>query len=105
MTPTPPAGAPAAGPSSTAQASLYQQLCGHLAALKLHDAAEHLPAVLDAARAEGLGLTAALERLLASRSRPPRPGGWPPGCGSPACPPRRAWRTSTTTRNPGSTRT
>ncbi len=65
MTPTPPAGAPAAGPSSTAQASLYQQLRGHLAALKLRDAAEHLPAVLDAARAEGLSLTAALERLLA----------------------------------------
>jgi len=65
MTPTPPAGATAAGPSSTAQASLYQQLRGHLAALKLHDAAEHLPAVLDAARVEGLSLTAALKRLLA----------------------------------------
>jgi DNA replication protein DnaC len=48
-----------------AQASLYQQLRGHLAVLKLHDAAEHLPAVLDAATAEGLTLTAALERLLA----------------------------------------
>jgi len=64
MTPTPPAGATVAGPSSTAPASLYQQLRGHLAALKLHDAAEHLPAVLDAARAEGLSLTATLERLL-----------------------------------------
>jgi DNA replication protein DnaC len=52
-------------PSTTAQASLYQQLRGHLATLKLHTAAEHLPAVLDAARAEGLSLTAALERLLA----------------------------------------
>lgn len=52
-------------PSSPAQASLYQQLRGHLAVLKLHDAAEHLPAVLDAAHAEGLSLTAALERLLA----------------------------------------
>lgn len=30
----------------------------------LHDAAEHLPAVLDAAHAEGLSLTAARERLL-----------------------------------------
>jgi DNA replication protein DnaC len=52
-------------PSTPAQASLYQQLRGHLAVLKLHDAAEHLPAVLDAARDEQLGVTAALERLLA----------------------------------------
>lgn len=54
-----------ASPSSVAQASVYQQLRGHLATLRLHDAAEHLPAVLDAAVAEGLSLTAALERLLA----------------------------------------
>ena len=51
-------------PRTAAQASLYQQLRAHLAALKLHDAAEHLPAVLDAARAENLTVTAALERLL-----------------------------------------
>ncbi len=55
---------PAPVPSLSAQAGLYQQLRAHLAALKLHDAAEHLPAVLDAATAEGLTLTAALERLL-----------------------------------------
>jgi DNA replication protein DnaC len=52
-------------PSTTAQASLYQQLRAHLAVLRLYDAAEHLPAVLDAAIAEGLSMTAALERLLA----------------------------------------
>jgi DNA replication protein DnaC len=52
-------------PSTAAQASLYQQLRAHLATLKLHDAAEHLPAVLDSAHAEGLSVTAALERLLA----------------------------------------
>ena len=52
-------------PATAAQASLYQQLRAHLAVLKLHDAAEHLPAVLDAATAEKLSLTAALERLLA----------------------------------------
>jgi DNA replication protein DnaC len=52
-------------PATPAQASLYQQLRGHLAALKLHDAAEALPGVLDAAAAEGLTLTAALEQLLA----------------------------------------
>jgi hypothetical protein len=55
----------AVAPSPPAQASLYQQLRGHLAVLKLHDAAEHLPAVLDAARDEQLSVTAALERLLA----------------------------------------
>jgi hypothetical protein len=39
-------------------------LRGHLATLKLYDAAEHLPAVLDAATAEGLTPTATLERLF-----------------------------------------
>ena len=52
-------------PNTPAQATLYQQLRGHLAALKLHTAAEHLPNVLDRAAAEKLSLTAALERLLA----------------------------------------
>src|SRR6185437_12949780 len=52
-------------PNTPAQASLYQQLRAHLAALKLHTAAEHLPSVLDRAAAEKLSLTAALERLLA----------------------------------------
>lgn len=52
-------------PATPAQASLYQQLRGHLAELKLHDAAEALPGVLDAAAAEDLTMTAALERLLA----------------------------------------
>jgi DNA replication protein DnaC len=60
---TPTTAAPA--PSTSAQASLYQQLRTHLAVLKLHDAAEHLPGVLDAAATEGLSMTAALERLLA----------------------------------------
>jgi DNA replication protein DnaC len=52
-------------PATPAQASLYQQLRGHLAELKMPDAAAALPAVLDAAAAEGLTTTAALERLLA----------------------------------------
>ena len=56
---------PTATPGTPAQASLYQQLRAHLAALKLHTAAEALPAVLDHAAAEKLSLTAALERLLA----------------------------------------
>lgn len=52
-------------PMSGPEASRYQQLRAHLTALKLTAAAEHLPAVLDAARAEDLSVTAALERLLA----------------------------------------
>ncbi len=52
-------------PATAAQASLYQQLRGHLATLKLHDAAEALPGVLDQATADGLTLTATLERLFA----------------------------------------
>jgi DNA replication protein DnaC len=65
MSPTNPNSHPSAAPSTPAQAGLYQQLRSHLATLKLADAAEHLPAVLDQAAAEGLSLTAALERLLA----------------------------------------
>jgi DNA replication protein DnaC len=51
-------------PMSTTQASVYQQLRSHLAALKLHDAAEQLPAVLARAEAEDWSMTAALEHLL-----------------------------------------
>jgi DNA replication protein DnaC len=46
------------------EARRYQQLRAHLGYLKLNDAAEALPRVLDAARAEQLSVTAALERLL-----------------------------------------
>ena len=52
-------------PATVGENSLYQQLRGHLATLKLTASAEALPTVLDAAQAEGLSLTAALERLLA----------------------------------------
>ena len=52
-------------PATAEAASRYQRLRGHLAALKLHAAAEALPTVLDEAAAEQLSLTAALERLLA----------------------------------------
>jgi DNA replication protein DnaC len=47
-------------------ASVYQQLRGHLTELKLADAADALPRVLDQAQAqaEGWSLTHALERLL-----------------------------------------
>ena len=52
-------------PMTGSQASLYQQLRGHLAALKLTAAAEHLPAVLAQAEAEQWSMTATLEHLLA----------------------------------------
>jgi DNA replication protein DnaC len=51
-------------PTSQA-ASRYQRLRSHLAELKLHAAAEALPAMLDEASAQQLSLTAALEKLLA----------------------------------------
>jgi hypothetical protein len=55
------------------EARRYQQLRAHLSYLKLGDAAEHLPRVLDAARAENLSLTvevnATEQRRLASRLR------------------------------------
>jgi DNA replication protein DnaC len=52
-------------PMTGSQASLYQQLRGHLATLKLTDAAEHLPSVLAQAEAEQWSMTATLEHLLA----------------------------------------
>jgi hypothetical protein len=54
-------------PPTTTEASRYQQLRGHLAYLKLADAAEALPTVLDTAQAEKLSTTATLEKLLTTR--------------------------------------
>ncbi len=51
--------------TAATSASIYQQLKGHLAELKLADAADALPRVLDQAQAEGWSLTHTLERLLA----------------------------------------
>ena len=51
-------------PASMA-AAVYQRLRAHLAYLRLADAAEALPRVMDAARADRLDPTATLERLLA----------------------------------------
>ncbi len=50
--------------SAPTEASVYQQLRGHLAALRLTAAAEALPAQLERATAEPTGHTAFLERLL-----------------------------------------
>jgi DNA replication protein DnaC len=52
-------------PMTGSQASLYQQLRGHLATLKLSAAAEHLPSVLAEADAAGWSTTQTLEHLLA----------------------------------------
>jgi elongation factor P--beta-lysine ligase len=46
------------------EARRYQQLRAHFSYLKLDNAAEALPRILDQARTENLSLTAALERLL-----------------------------------------
>lgn len=46
------------------EARRYQQLRAHLSYLKLDNAAEALPRVLDQVRMENLSMTAALERLL-----------------------------------------
>ena len=51
--------------TGNSEALVYQRLRAHLAYLKLTDAAEALPRVLDTARNQGLGLTAALEQLMA----------------------------------------
>ncbi len=56
---------PSSAPMTASQASVYQQLRGHLATLKLTAAAEHLPAALADAEAQGWSMTTALEHLLA----------------------------------------
>jgi DNA replication protein DnaC len=50
--------------TTTTAATVYQQLRGHLTDLKLTDAADALPQVLDQAQTEGWTLTHALEHLL-----------------------------------------
>jgi DNA replication protein DnaC len=51
--------------TAASSASIYQQLKGHLAELRLADAAEALPRILDQAGAEDWSLTQTLEHLLA----------------------------------------
>ena len=89
--------------SPSAAASRYQQLRSHLAELKLHAAAEALPAVLDQATAEGLSLTVALERLLAAEVQASTTRRLAGRLGSRACPPQPPWPTSTSMPPPVST--
>jgi hypothetical protein len=51
--------------TTTTPASVYKQLRGHLAELKLTGTADALPLALDQAQAEGWSLAHPLERLLA----------------------------------------
>jgi hypothetical protein len=102
MTPTPRNGKAtrtATADSPSAAASRYQQLRSHLAELR---PAEAVPAVHDHATAQGLSLRVELERLLAVKSTPQRPGGSGRlrlGC----LPHQRPWPTSTSTPLPAST--
>lgn len=64
-TPTAPQSTTTTTMTAAASASIYQQLKGHLAELKLADAAEALPRILDQAQAESWSLTQTLEHLLA----------------------------------------
>jgi hypothetical protein len=89
---------------TTSDARRYQNLRAHLGYLKLNDAADALNSVLDAARNDGLSLTAALERLLEIEVGSPKPAAWPAICGSPACPGPGPSPTSTSPPNPASTR-
>ncbi len=56
---------PTTMPATMSQAECYQRLRAHLAFLKLTDAAEALPRILDTAREQNLPLVTTLEQLLA----------------------------------------
>ncbi len=64
-TPTTPATTTGTTPQTQSQAETYQRLRAHLGFLKLTDAAEALPRVLDEARTDKLSLVDGLEKLLA----------------------------------------
>lgn len=61
---TGPVSGPGAPAMSVGETGIYQRLRAHLAYLKMPDAAVALPEVLDQAREQQWGMTAALERLL-----------------------------------------
>src|SRR6476646_9906261 len=90
--------------TTTGQAATYQRLRQHLDFLKLPAAAEALPGILDAARAQDASTVTVLEQLLAVEVEPPKPAGWHPGCGSPVYQPNPASTHSTSPHSPASTR-
>jgi len=59
--------------------------------------------VLDAARDEGLTLTAAIDALLRIEVEENQARRLADGCGSRRCPPQQPWTTSTTTPHPAPT--
>ena len=61
---TTPAAASRIGDQAAGEAAAYQQLRGHLDYLKLTDAAQALPRILDTARTNQHSVTAAIEALL-----------------------------------------
>ena len=73
------------GGSPMSEDSVYQQLRGHLATLRLAAAAEALPGVLEQAAKAKLGHTALLERLLAIEVAATRPAVTPAWSVSPRC--------------------
>ena len=86
------------------EASIYQQLRGHLAELRLTAAAEALPAELDHASATPASATPRSSNGSSpSRSPPPRPAGRPAWPASRACPRPGSSPTSTSTPSPRST--
>ena len=82
-------------PTSKSATSVYQQLRTHPVDLKLTDAAEALPRVLDEAQAEGWTLTTALDTSSPSRSPRPTRAASPAGSGSRTSPPGPPSTTST----------
>ena len=84
--------------------SIYQQLRGHLAYLRLAAAAEALPGAARPRRRRTSSATPPSSNASStSRSPPPKPAATPAWNGSPRCPHRGGSRTSTSTPNRAST--
>ena len=84
--------------------TLYQQVRGHLAYLKLGAAAEALPAQLDTALKTRPPTPSSSNGCWRSKSPRSRPAATPACCASPTSQHRGGWRTSTTPPSPPSTR-
>ena len=90
--------------SATGEAATYQRLRAHLSFLKLPAAAESLPGMLDAARAEERSTVTVLEQLLAVEVATTQARRLASRCGSRACQLDPLSRTSTSPPSPASTR-
>ncbi len=83
-------------PRTHSEAETYQRLRAHLAFLKLADAAQALPGLLDEARTSKLPLIDTLERLLDVEVTATEDRRLTSGSGSPVCRHPGGWPTSTT---------